>query len=562
VRERRAGEPRFLMFEPDDLRDPDTIPHDAAAFPAELPLENRALPLNYAYKPGQADDGVTLDVSVREAEALTVAALDWAVPGHLEAKVEHYLRALPKELRRAFVPLAETAKSLAAELQRGGPGAPRAAGKVGGHVPVPAFVRPIGAPPALPAALAAQIAADFRVAIDPAVWVDKPLPDHLRVRIRVIDAGGRELCASRDLAEIHAGLAAQSREASAAVAREDPPAWRAARVTWETTEHTAWAFGEIPDRVLVTEQAGAPVYAFPGLRAGTDGVSRRLFKTPEEARAATQRGIAALLERQLGRELGWLQRDLRAMRELGALTATIAPLEDLQEQAFASIRLWACDPERMGGSARPGTGLGAAKSAGAETGAPTAAGFAAALEKSQADLRGLVPRFVDLLREILTLRQELMVQKDPFPNLARDLAVLLPADFLRRTPYAQLGHFPRYLQAMKLRAERWRKNPAKDAERVAQLAPYLKTVAATEVLRWLVEEFRVSLFAQELGTAEPVSAVKLDRAIAARPAGGTGGARREDTPAVPPKPIVTVPVTGKKAVPIKNLGALDKLFPR
>jgi hypothetical protein len=97
-----GAEPRFLMVEPDDLRDPDTMQHDAGAFPEALPLENSALPLNYAYKPGQADDGVTLDVNVREAEDLTPAALDWAVPGHLEQKVEHYLRALPKELRRAL----------------------------------------------------------------------------------------------------------------------------------------------------------------------------------------------------------------------------------------------------------------------------------------------------------------------------------------------------------------------------------------------------------------------------------------------------------------------------
>src|SRR4029079_13222063 len=95
---------------------PATIEHDAEAFPGALPLQNRALPLNYSYKPGQADDGVTLDVSVREAEALTPAALDWAVPGHLEAKVEHYLRALPKELRRGFVPLAESARALADQV--------------------------------------------------------------------------------------------------------------------------------------------------------------------------------------------------------------------------------------------------------------------------------------------------------------------------------------------------------------------------------------------------------------------------------------------------------------
>ncbi|MBM3854209.1 MAG: ATP-dependent RNA helicase HrpA, partial [Verrucomicrobia bacterium] len=116
VRGRRRAEPRFLMMAPADLRDPDTIAHDAAEFPEALPLHHCVLPLNYAYRPGQADDGVTLKVSVREAEVLTPAALDWAVPGHLAAKVEHYLRALPRELRRGFVPLAETARGLAAAL--------------------------------------------------------------------------------------------------------------------------------------------------------------------------------------------------------------------------------------------------------------------------------------------------------------------------------------------------------------------------------------------------------------------------------------------------------------
>ena len=118
---------------------------------------------------------------------------------------------------------------------------------------------------------------------------------------------------------------------------------------------------------------------------------------------------------------------------------------------------------------------------------------------------------------------------------------------------------------MKLRADRWRKNPAKDAERAGQFAPYaaaalkLRTREGGEALRWLIEEFRVSLFAQELGTAEPVSAVKLDRVLAAV-AGGVV-VRREE-PVVAPKPIVAAPVREKKTAPLKNLGALDKLFPR
>ncbi|HTO05294.1 MAG TPA: DUF3418 domain-containing protein, partial [Opitutus sp.] len=170
VRERRTHEPRFLMMEPENLRAQETLEHDTTAYPQELPIENRALPLNYAYKPGQVDDGVTLEVNIREAEALTPAALDWAVPGHLEAKVEHYLRVLPKELRRVFVPLAETAKSLSAQVAQRD--------------------RLTGRRETLAEALAFQIAERFRVAIDPSLWLDKPPPEHLRVRVRVLDDRG------------------------------------------------------------------------------------------------------------------------------------------------------------------------------------------------------------------------------------------------------------------------------------------------------------------------------------------------------------------------------------
>ena len=524
VRERRGAEPRFLMLATEDLRDPETLEHDAAAFPEALPLDNRALPLAYAYKPGQTDDGVTLDVSVREAETLTPAALDWAVPGHLEQKVEHYLRALPKELRRGFVPLAETAKSLAEQ--------------------VAARDRLTDRRESLTQALAAQIAERFRMTLDPAVWADKPLPDHLRVRVRVVDAKGKELCASRELAEIDAALHLQKRAASATVARVEPEAWRRARAQWETPAQTTWKFGDIPERVLVTEQAGVPVFAFPALQAEQDGVAVRLAKTPEEARELTRRGLAALIERQLGNDLGWLERDLRAVKNLGPLISTLAPAEELQAQAFQAIRAW------VGG--RPVVPL-------------TAAVFGTVLDRAKADLRGIVPRFCEQLREILTLRQTLLVQPGAPAGLERDLAALLSPDFLRTTPYVQLPHFPRYLKGMKLRAERWRQSPAKDAERAAQLAPYVAAAGKLrerdggEAFRWLVEEFRVSLFAQELGTAEPVSAVKLDRALAALQH-GIGVTRAEPPPVA--KPILSAGVTEKKVAPIKNFGALDRLFPR
>jgi len=272
-----------------------------------------------------------------------------------------------------------------------------------------------------------------------------------------------------------------------------------------------------------------------------------LFRTPEERDDVTRRALVALFERQLGHDLMWTQRDLRAVRELGALIAPLAPLEELQEQSFGSIRRWVTE--------RPVAPL-------------TRATFATVLDRAKADLRGLVPRFVDLLREVLALRNELLVLPDAPSWLAREVEALVPADFLRRVPYAQLAHLPRYLKAMRLRAERARKNLAKDAERANQVARYAKALETLpqgterEAFRWLVEEFRVSLFAQELGTAEPVSAVKLDRALAAFQ-GVKEGPLGKGAPIVAnAKPIVAAPVTEKKVAPVKSLNALDKLFGR
>jgi ATP-dependent helicase HrpA len=574
VRTRRITDPQFLMMAPDDLRDPEALTHDSEAFPAELPIENRAIPLNYAYKPGQTDDGVTLDVNIREAADLTPAALDWAVPGHLEPKVEHYIRVLPKELRRSLVPLAETARQLSAQLiQRD---------------------RLTGRRETLIEALAFQIAERFRVAIDPSLWSDKPPPEHLRVRVRVLDDRGRELCASRELAEIRLALGAHQREASSAVARVEPEAWRKARARWEKPAQTNWAFGDIPSRVLVTEQAGVPVHAFPALNVEKEGVALRLFKTPEEAEAVMPRGLSQLLEMQLGRDLGWLQRDLRSLRNLGPLTATLVPMEELQEHAAELLREWLCDPRHVRPAQRPT--LAAERHPATTTANPklySESMFGVALAQARANLPGLVPRFVEQLREILSVRQSLLVHPHPYPKLDDDLGRLVPPDFLRTTSFDQLAHFPRYLKAMKFRADRWKQNPLKDSERAAQLAPYgaalnhltklrpapaartmgkLTTTspemigpppAALTAFRWLVEEYRVSVFAQELGTAEPVSPVKLDRALAELSIGTTLGAggppRREPEPAAY-RPMIVAPE--KKAAPLKNFGALDRLFPK
>ena len=351
--------------------------------------------------------------------------------------------------------------------------------------------------------------------------------------------------------------------ASARIDNEAPRAWRKAQERWEKQDQTSWSFGDIPSQVLVTEKAGVPLLAYPGIKAGVAGVSLRLFKTEEEAQQATRRGLTALLELQLRHDLGWLQRDLKSLRSLGTLTATLVPMPELQKQANEMLHRWVCDPERVLTQIKPPS----AQSRAAAESRPClcAQHFETALAKSQSDLRGIVPRLGDALKEVLILRQELLVHPTPYEKMAEDLERLLPKDFLKQVSYPRLAHLPRYLKAMQQRAERSRQNATKDQERARQLAPYVKAVEACreqpggERLRWLVEEFRVSLFAQELGTAEPVSAKKLDRVWKEVRDGSGDRTIVEDAK---PKPMKATPVATPQKAPLKNLNALDKLFRR
>ncbi|MCX6936926.1 MAG: ATP-dependent RNA helicase HrpA [Verrucomicrobia bacterium] len=525
VRERRGRFPRFLMLAPEDLRDPASIPVDEVAFPAALPLGQSALPLSYTYRPGQPDDGVTLDISPADAARLTPIALDWAVPGHLALKVEHYLSSLPKEARRLFVPLAETVKQLAAA--------------------VAARDRLTDRREALPDALAACLNERFPLRVDPSAWAQKPLPAHLCVRIRVVDEKGRELFAARELDELARLLADYQRAASAKVAQDAPTAWSRAREKWEKPDQMAWTFGEkLPERVEVCVQNGLTIYAYPALKIGTSGVALRLARDVEEAAAQTRLGLGRLLELELRHELAFLHKELRGLRELGALLATYCSLNQLTEDVSGLFQRWLCAPERVA--------------------APTQTAFSAAVAQARHELRTAGPKLCTTLREVFTLRAALEAHPAPYPTLASDLAQLLPKTLLREIDYARLQHLPRYLKALKLRAERWRQSPAKEAERSRALAPWLarqRALPRSDARYWLVEEYRVSLFAQELGTAEAVSPQRLEREFSQ--AGGVA-VSSSAAPIAPPKspapPISVLPVSVKKGAPLKSLGALGDLF--
>jgi len=501
-KERVSREPKFLfMDESDLLGDAEGI--DETAFPEEVALNNRVIPLDYTYKPGDERDGVTLRLNYRDRGKLTLGVLDWLVPGNIRETVEALLRALPKEARQRLAPIAERVDGIVAQL------------------------RPDGR--SIADSVAGILTHDHGLDVTAAQLAAIPLPDHLRVRVEIVDDSGAPIAAGRDLAKLREALASHERALAQMPAASIEDAWRKIAASFERERLEDWTIGDLPPRVKVCDQAGVPVWAWPAVvDEGRDGVALRLFRSEAEAAAAMRGGVAALVEAQLSRELAWLERDLKGLRELGPAAVAIQPMEKWQEDGFACIR---------------------ASLRGRPLGAPTREAFVLRVAECRGHLKGIVPRLVDMLRETLALRQELLAHPSPYKGLGTDVGWLVFPGFLRATPWVQLPHLARYLKAMKLRAERWKQDPGKDHRRAMQVEPWLKAAAdprgkaGAQEFRWLVEEFRVSVFAQELGTARPVSEKKLEAARAAvgrshsEANAGDAGAETPKTPAAKMKPV-------------------------
>ncbi len=496
VREHAAREPRFLFMREEDLLGKLPDDFDRGAFPDEVTLQNSALPLRYAYKPGQEADGVTLQLAPGHARSLSAGMLDWLVPGHLEEKILRLLRGLPKDIRRQLIPIPEKAAAIAREL------------------------RPTRA--TLVESLAAHLEKHLRIRTFPSDWKPEELPDHLRVRVEVVDAGRKPIAASRDLARVRELIDEQEREAARRPAKSVSEAWMRAAAQWERAGLETWTFDELPDSIVVADAGGLTIHAHPGLRLEKDGVALRLFKTPEESRLDLAAALEKFFEHELRYELGWLDRDLKEVARLGPLAVTLAPIETLKQNVREHLRRHLCLR-----STQP----------------LTREAFTAAAEAARAESKGLLYRVVDQLEAILKIRQELLVRMPPYKDAAKDLERLVPKDFPRNDSQTRLKHLPRHLRAMQARGRKARENPVRDAERAKILAQLDKKIAmldtaqrlpraAREELAWMLEELRVSLFAQELGAAFPISEKRIDKRLAELTDQQQGASGR---PASPPR---------------------------
>jgi ATP-dependent helicase HrpA len=484
-------DPNFLCVTEADLLGDHAKEFNTAVFPDVLLVAGQPMPVSYAYAPGDERDGVTMRLTVPLAEMVDAEQLEWLVPALREERMAQLLRLLPKALRRQLAPLHEAARRIVSAID------PRSESFL---MATSQFIRQ-----------------SYGVDIPVSAWPVKELPSHLRPRFEIVSKAGKMLGAGRDLRELRQRIHQHDTP-------EEVMAWQQAAQRWERYGLSAWDLGDLPERYLVTDVSGFPVWAYPGLHVEHGEVNLRLFRKPEEARQAGREAAPRLAERVLHRELGWLQKDLCALAKFSMLHVTLGPVDELLQTAFENIRRHLF-PEP-------------------ELPPRTAQGFADYVERARKELPGLAPRFVEWVGAILQKRQEALMCRRPLPNMRAEIDGLAPPQFLLRIPFAQLGHVPRYLQALLVRTERAALNPAKDAEKARRVQPYLEAsrglcakpgaqrTAQMQRFLWLIEEFKVSCFAQELGTAVPVSTKKLDEALAE--------ARQAVSPPTPAKASATL----------------------
>jgi len=477
-------EPLLLHMSRSDLmlRQADEI--DDAQFPDALEVGGNMLPLRYRFEPAEPDDGVTLLVPDLLLDALEADRLAWLVPGWRLEKVIAVLRELPKARRKLLVPVPEHARQALQELVMQG-----SRSEESGSGPLPGFY----------AGLARWVSERIGAAVPAADLAALPLPDSLRMNIRVIDAQDRVLAEGRDLAALKRKVLG-----TAALARR--PAAHTSEVL-----HRQWDFGELPVRREV-ERNGLLLTVYPALEDRRTAVALVEARGPVAAEELSRRGVARLALLALPQQARYWQKRVAEDRELVLQSRGLELAQPLADAVSERIFLDCFAP--------PESLLPRSREA-----------FSQRLDEGRARLEEVGGRSIETVRSVLrewrAVRAAIDAARNPASAAAvadvnAQLAALLPPDFIESTPQPWRDHLPRYLKAMTRRLARLPAEARRDEELAARVRPFAAAVSGLMAsrglgraqpellqLRWMIEEFRVSLHAQDLRAVMRVSEQRL-----------------------------------------------------
>ncbi|WP_236748576.1 ATP-dependent RNA helicase HrpA [Acidovorax carolinensis] len=527
-REESKKQPDLLKLTREEL-----MRHEAAgittnAFPKTVRLGGVDCAASYLHEPGDPRDGITVTIPLFVLNQVSDERCEWLVPGMLKDKIQALLKSLPQRPRSRFVPLPDSATRLAELL-----GAPERFGTG-----------------SLTDVLLKQVRDETSLDVKRADFKLDMLSPHLFMNFRVVDEHGRQLGHGRNLGALKAEWGAKARgafqalaglklggaaegsksesnmpqaldgKAQAAIqsgvkggAQPAQPAKPASTTpsapsTPAGQRYTTWAFGELPE-LMEIKKAGQTLIGFPALIDGGDAVTIEVFDEPEVAAAKHRAGLRRLFTLQIKDALKYLEKNIPDLQKMAVAYMPLGTQEELRTQIIdvALDRAFLLDPlptDEFAFKRRVEEGRGRLTLIANEV-----ARLAATI----------LTEYAAAARKIKDTKNAPEATADAQQQLQR----LVPKNFIAAAPWTQLAHYARYLKAITLRLDKYRADPARDAAKLAELRPqeqrYWRLVAERkgavdarmQELRWLLEELRVSFFAQELRTPQPVSVKRLDK---------------------------------------------------
>jgi ATP-dependent helicase HrpA len=545
-RKASKDDPQLLHLSREALLRKETGEIGSAAFPRRLSMAGVAFVLDYRFEPGSADDGVTMTVPIAALNQVDPVRGEWLVPGMLKDKVQALLKSLPQRQRRHLVPLPESAQGFVE----------RSAGYAGERPLVDALIDDLREHHGLRVQRD-----DFR---------PETLPPHLSMNYRLVDGHGTHIAASRSLPQLkadHGGRAqtafqaalaelgdrlrvpqaqeGSSDEAGAADGRgagragqaeaspRDALQSRGSRRGRERAPGSAgsgpvepglvpgqhfvdWSFGKLPELLEIERRTGGgrqTLIGFPAVVDRGDSVELQLFDEPSLAQAAQRGGLVRLFALALKEPLKFFERNIPDFQKMSLQFAGFGSSEDLKRELVTAIIERACLADPLPDDADS---------------------FAARLAEARPRINLIgqeIARSLGLaLTELQGIQRKLQAARAheaAVADIGQQLEDLLPRRFVSGTPAERWRHLPRYLKAVSVRLDKLRSEPTRDAQKMAEMAPLLQAWrrilgqrrgqpdARLEEFRWLLEELRVSLFAQELRTPMPVSVKRLQKVLEA-----------------------------------------------
>ncbi|HGG8287522.1 TPA: DUF3418 domain-containing protein [Neisseria meningitidis] len=466
--------PRLLFLSRDDLMQHAAAHITEEQFPKFWQTADGKFKLSYRFEPHHPLDGVTLTLPLTVLNRISPAALEWLVPGMLREKIQLLIKALPKQIRRICVPVPDfITKFLESNPDRQAAIIPQLA-----H-----FI--------------AKSAGDMRIfeQIDQDAWAVQELPEHCYLNLRIIDDGGQELAGGRKLHELQQQLG----QAAATTFRDNTQ-------EFERDNVTAWDIGTLPESIKFA-RGKQQLTGYLGLQKEKDGrIALRLCDTIEAAEQAHRQGVIELMKLQLKEQVKDLNKGIQGFTQAAMLLKHINA-DTLRDDLTQAV----CDRAFIGEDELP----------------RNEKAFKEQIKRARSRLPAVKEALSRYLQETAAAYAELngKLGKHPLTHLLRlRLQTLLAPSFATRTPWAQWPRLPIYLKAMTLRLEKYSSNPARDAAREADIQELeqmwqektdslvkqgLPISDGLAGFKWMIEELRVSLFAQELKTPYPVSVKRL-----------------------------------------------------